>query len=217
MVAPKDGLRKQRRPWRLRWQRPLVDGDPLWQTPGSRHSWTRTLVASPGVACASDQRWQLGIPVYPIGHQMPWCLRLPDGRTSQVFSLVLRPNSQDIEQEKSKTNQTNGFPPCDTKDRNRKTATISGRKRIHKPRAVFQIHWPRGPNERELAPQIFSPANLILEKRKRTLSTPVSKSPCRRRSITYVCPAVSPEALSYRVCLCVSVCVVLKTFWSCLC
>ena len=59
---------------------------------------------------------------------------------------------------KGKPNQTYGFPLYDKG--HKKTVTISGRRRINKPRVLYQIS---NQESKELALQLFSSTNLILK------------------------------------------------------
>ena len=91
-------------------------------------------------------------------------------RPESIFSLVIK-----VKLSGYRTRQK-------TQQRQRKTVTISRRETINK--AInYSMKFTRVAKSKELVPQIFSPANLILEEEKRVLPLILlSNRTCRQRS-----------------------------------
>lgn len=105
-------------------------------------------------------------------------------RPERIFSLSnwSQANPSRHRTDKSKPNETNGFSPYDKwhkRWRQTKTVTIFGRKSINKHGVHYQIY-EESLKSNKLASQVFYPANLILEKRKRNITTLTSNRPCIR-------------------------------------
>ena len=146
---------------RLRWQKPLLDRDPLRQSP------LRAATVTQNAACHFLSQ---------ISSLLGW---LPDASQHLASSGWWRPESiltghkaKDIEQDKKTTSSALCFSSYDKwHKRQRQKRTMTGRKGIYRKQEYSYQNLPESLYWRNQFTQVFSPAKLNLERKGQEIFT----------------------------------------------